>query len=83
MQVSLSPGGVLGVTNAGPVVPPEPFERLSRPFEDGLTDAQGSGPGLAIAVAIAAGTDGQLISPARGRKDGFRARFATNRIEAG
>lgn len=77
VQVTLSAEGVLGVTNAGPIVPPDVLARLSEPFERGQALASGMGLGLAIAGAIAAGTGGriELHSPRKGRQDGFEARF--------
>ena len=72
--VSLKPGG-FQVSNGGPVVPPDRLEALTRPFERGPTQAQGSGLGLAIAAAICrgAGLTLTLASPAPGRPDGFLA----------
>ena len=76
VAVTLTDGGLLGVTNDGPVVAPETLARLRRPFERGVTAATGSGLGLAIAEAIAAGTgtELELRSPAPGRSCGFEAR---------
>ena len=78
VKVTLSAGRVLSVVNEGPVTPPDILARLSQPFERGQTLAEGSGMGLAIVKAIAAGTGGKvdLISPAAGRQSGFEARFA-------
>ncbi len=78
VAVSLSNNGVLTVTNEGTAVPPELLERLSRPFERGSTDADGSGLGLAIAKAIAAGVGAELVlpSPWPGAQSGFQARFS-------
>ncbi len=79
VSVVLQPG-LLQVTNAGPLVPAERLDALTRPFERGPTAAQGSGLGLAIAAAICrgAGLALTLASPAPGREDGFCAtvRFA-------
>lgn len=67
--------GRLQVTNGGAVVPRDRLEALTRPFERGPTQAQGSGLGLAIAAAICrgAGLTLTLASPAPGRSDGFAA----------
>lgn len=75
--VSLSVDGVLGIANAGPIVPQNLLAGLSRPFERGRAKANGAGLGLAIANTIATGVGGklELISPRRGRQDGFEARF--------
>lgn len=75
--VTLSPDGVLTVTNEGRAVSAELLERLGRPFERGSTETEGSGLGLAIAKAIASGVGGELVlsSPLPGGKSGFQARF--------
>lgn len=67
---------VLEVSNAGPIVPAERLERLTRPFERGPTVADGSGLGLAISAAICrgAGLTLDLASPIPGSAEGFRAR---------
>lgn len=74
VSVVLEPGG-LQVSNGGPAVPADRLEALTRPFERGPTQAQGSGLGLAIAAAICrgAGLTLTLASPAPGRPDGFLA----------
>lgn len=74
-RVSLTPDGVLGVTNAGPAVAPDMLPRLTQRFERAQSRKDGSGLGLAIVLAICR-TNGlvpQLHSPARGRADGFEA----------
>jgi two-component system OmpR family sensor kinase len=78
VAVMLSTDGVLTVSNEGTVVPPEMLERLSRPFERGSTDAEGSGLGLSIAKTIASRIGGELVltSPLPGAKSGFEARFS-------
>lgn len=77
VKVTLSGKGVLSVVNEGPVTPPDILARLSQPFERGQTLADGSGMGLAIVRAIAAGTGGrvELVSPLPGGQSGFEARF--------
>ncbi len=77
VQVVLTGGGALHVTNDGPAVPPEILARLSARFERGQSLAGGSGLGLSIAKAIADGAGGKLtlLSPAPARPDGFAAVF--------
>src|SRR5690606_1680878 len=77
VHVALSEDSALRVTNTGSAVPPDLLARLSKPFERGRTQADGTGLGLAIAKAIATGTGGkiELISPLEGRQDGFEAKF--------
>ncbi|MFC0217807.1 ATP-binding protein [Pseudochelatococcus lubricantis] len=77
VEVRLSTGGTLTVTNAGPVIPAETLTRLTTRFERAGSRGSGSGLGLAIAAAIARGTGAALTlaSPAPGRHDGFEARF--------
>jgi two-component system OmpR family sensor kinase len=77
VRVVLSADGMLRVSNAGPAVPPDLLARLSEPFERGRAQADGAGLGLAIAKTIAAGTGGriELMSPRKGRQDGFEVRF--------
>lgn len=85
VSVVLEPG-LFVVANPGPIVPPERLDALTRPFERGPTQAQGSGLGLAIAAAICRGTGIALTlaSPAPGRSDGFCAsvHFADRRASA-
>jgi len=78
IEVNLSPGGVLAVRNAGPVIPPQELERLGARFvrsSNGKGD--GTGLGLAIVGTIAERVSGKLDlrSPAPGRPDGFEAAF--------
>lgn len=70
--------GRLCVSNQGPVVPADVLARLTTRFERGDTSAAGSGLGVPIAQAIAAGTQGRLAlqSPAPGQPDGFEAAFS-------
>lgn len=75
VEVTLTPAGLLRVTNAGPVVPPETLARLTQRFERGTPGADGSGLGLAIVLAIAEriGSRLDLASPRAGKPDGFEA----------
>lgn len=77
IEVRLTADGVLGVINAGTVVPAEELAELTQRFVRSKTRASGSGLGLAIAQAIAegAGTVLMLASPAIGREDGFEVTF--------
>lgn len=77
IEVRLTADGVLGVVNAGTVVPAEELAELTKRFVRSKTCASGSGLGLAIAQAIAegAGTVLMLASPAIGREDGFEVTF--------
>ncbi len=62
------------VINDGPGVPPETLQKLVRPFERGITAAEGSGLGLSITQAIVhqAGGTLSLLSPISGGR-GFAA----------
>jgi two-component system, OmpR family, sensor kinase len=62
------------VIDDGPGVPPETLEKLVRPFERGMTAAEGSGLGLSITNAIVrqAGGTLELRSPLLGER-GFAA----------
>jgi len=62
------------VVNDGPGVPAHTLEKLVRPFERGITAAEGSGLGLSITTAIVrqAGGTLELISPIAGGR-GFAA----------
>jgi two-component system OmpR family sensor kinase len=62
------------VINDGPGVPPELLHKLVRPFERGITAAEGSGLGLSITHAIVAQAGGtlELRSPLIGH-NGFAA----------
>jgi two-component system OmpR family sensor kinase len=62
------------VINDGPGVPPDTLGKLVRPFERGITAAEGSGLGLSITHAIVrqAGGSLELISPIAGTR-GFAA----------
>lgn len=76
VEVSALPEGAVRVVNAGPVVPPERLETLSRRFVS--HGSGGSGLGLSIVSAIAEQLGGKLWlrSPAAGRKNGFEATLA-------
>ncbi|MBR9858002.1 MAG: two-component sensor histidine kinase [Gammaproteobacteria bacterium] len=79
VMVSLSPTGVLRVSNGGPVVPAVILTGLTARFARApgtySSAKAGSGLGLAIVDAIArgAGTSLTLHSPASNRQDGFEA----------
>lgn len=75
VHVELDRAGTLRVVNGGPVVPPDRLTQLTRRFARGGSRGEGSGLGLAIADAIARGAGArlELLSPARGRDDGFEA----------
>ena len=62
------------VINDGPGVPPETLHKLVRPFERGITAAEGSGLGLSITQAIVRQSGGtlELFSPVYGGR-GFAA----------
>lgn len=73
VTVSLHEGGILRVTNSGPVVAPEILRDLTSRFQRGNSSADGSGLGLNIVHTIVRGIGGTLDinSPATGREDGF------------
>lgn len=73
--IELTDDGVLRVTNACPVLPPETLATLRNRFVRSNTKTVGSGIGLAIVEAIANGAGAKLSlnSPANGRNDGFEA----------
>lgn len=75
IDVTLTPGGRLTVTNDGPVVPPDVLSRLTTRFERGNAGNDGSGLGLAIVAAIAERLDSTITlrSPTPGRDQGFEA----------
>ncbi len=83
VEVQVEPGGIIRVTNAGPVVPNAVLIGLKRRFIRGHSRSAGSGLGLAIAETILSQTGGQLelFSPAPGREDGFEARISLNKRE--
>ncbi len=73
--VHIESDGSIHVVNGGPVVPPQRLATLTRRFERGAAEAPGAGLGLAIVETILAQSGGklELLSPARGRSDGFEA----------
>lgn len=75
VAVTLGADASLRVVNAGPVVPPDQLDRLTRRFERAGSRARGAGLGLAIAASIAEAAGARLVlsSPAPGRNDGFEA----------
>lgn len=77
VRVHLTEDGLLRVVNDGPIVPADILDGLTARFKRGQTISSGSGLGLSIAKAIAAGTQGRLTlqSPAAGQRDGFEAIF--------
>lgn len=60
VRVVLGDDGGLTVSNGGPAIAPEAFERLCQRFERGSSLADGAGLGLAILAAIARGLGGTL-----------------------
>lgn len=75
IRITLAPG-LFEVCNHGPALPAERMAELTRPFERGPTQAEGSGLGLTIVAAICrgAGLGLELASPIPGEAGGFRAR---------
>ncbi|MDX1267213.1 MAG: HAMP domain-containing sensor histidine kinase, partial [Oceanisphaera sp.] len=83
VTVSLSPTGLLRVSNGGPVVPAAILAGLTARFARApgshcaihSSAKEGAGLGLAIVDAIARGAGGSLTlrSPASNRQDGFEA----------
>lgn len=78
-------GGVVRVTNGGPVIPPDVVAELTRRFVRGDTHGAGAGLGLAIVETVMERTGGrlELLSPAPGSEDGFEARLILNASTAG
>lgn len=77
VQVTVTPGGELVVSNAGPVLAPELLAHLTDRFHRDTRKSDGSGLGLTIVAAIAKRTGSRLAlaSPRTGAQDGFEARF--------
>lgn len=76
VDVTVGPGPVVSVANAGPVLPASVLAGVKSRFVRGQVDGHdGTGLGLFIADTIArqCGGDLELYSPARGRVDGFEA----------
>ncbi len=78
VRVHLDETGILSITNKGPILSAEGFERLCQRFERGRSTQDGAGLGLAIVQVIANGLGGSLtvISPISGMDDGVEIRFA-------
>lgn len=74
--IKLSSSGQLSVSNAGVALPATALRGLTERFVRASTLKQGAGLGLAIVEAIALGAGGQLTlhSPASGQEDGFEVR---------
>lgn len=77
VRVSVTPGGDLVVSNAGPVLDPDLLAHLTDRFHRDTRKSDGSGLGLTIVAAIANRTGSRLAlaSPRTGAQDGFEARF--------
>ncbi|WP_306045107.1 ATP-binding protein [Nioella sp. MMSF_3534] len=75
--VTLTAGGDLVVSNAGPVVDPDRLAQLTERFQRAAPAAQGSGLGLYIVacIAVRSGHSLSLASPRPGAADGFEVRF--------
>ena len=75
IQVSVSTGGVLRVTNESPVIPAGKLSQLNGQFVRGSHAITGDGLGLYIVSQIVAEADAilELRSPARGQDGGFEA----------
>ncbi|WP_237152938.1 sensor histidine kinase [Oryzibacter oryziterrae] len=81
VQVTLGEDLAFEVSNECPAIAPDVVDRLRRPFERGVTEANGAGLGLAIADAVArgAGSALEIFSPRPGKSDGFLARVVLPR----
>lgn len=75
VEVGLAEGGKLWVGNDGNPVAPDRLCRLTKRFERGGGDAEGSGLGLSIVETLAERLSSQLVltSPRPGKRDGFEA----------
>lgn len=76
IEVVVGPGPTVRVINRGPTIPPNNLAKLKGRFERaGRKSAPGTGLGLSIVEEIMrqAGGHLELLSPARGRRDGFEA----------
>lgn len=85
VEVTLTPGGTLRVTNDCAPVPPETLQRLTTRFERGGSRTDGSGLGLTIASSIAAavGERLRLSSPPAPRSRGFMVEVEIGTAAAG
>jgi two-component system OmpR family sensor kinase len=77
IDVRVAQGGVIRITNEGPIVPSDALANLKERFIRWQSRSAGSGLGLAIVETISAQTGGklELFSPAPDRADGFEARL--------
>jgi two-component system OmpR family sensor kinase len=77
VAVTLSPSGVLIVSNGGPVVDRDRLAGLTDRFQRDPQKSDGTGLGLTIVASIAqrTGSELTLASPRPGAPDGFEARF--------
>lgn len=75
VTVALNKAGTIRVVNHGPIVPPDRFNDLSRPFARGDSDASGTGLGLAIVRALVDRSALRLafFSPVGGQDTGVEA----------
>ncbi|MDX2388430.1 two-component sensor histidine kinase [Sinorhizobium medicae] len=75
VTVSVRPDGTIAIANAGAVVSIQDLEEITERFSRGATRASGSGLGLHIATMLIERIGGslELVSPRRGREDGFEA----------
>jgi len=75
VTVVLDETGAVRIVNQGPIVPPDRFNDLARPFARGDSGASGTGLGLAIVRALVDRSALRLafFSPAGGQKSGVEA----------
>jgi two-component system OmpR family sensor kinase len=85
VEVSLTDQALLRVVNGGPAVPEPVLQRLTERFVRGNSETSGSGLGLAIAKTIVQGVGASmtLVSPAKGRENGFEVRVQFQRAPHG
>jgi two-component system, OmpR family, sensor kinase len=75
VTVVLDKTGAIRIVNQGPIVPPDRFNDLARPFARGDSGASGTGLGLAIVRALVDRSALRLafFSPVGGQKSGVEA----------